>query len=92
MAVVGGLRGQIFYRVIFAKINLSPVFEAPPLSCFVKLMGTLCLAHPTSRVNPKPVGEAPAMSCRGSSWGELPGELLGELQGTVVGGKSPLLG
>jgi len=33
--------GQIFFAVFFAKFNLSPVFEAPSLSCFVELMGTL---------------------------------------------------
>jgi len=43
-----GLRGQIFFAVFFAKINLSPVFEALTLPCFVELMGTLHFAHPTS--------------------------------------------
>jgi len=43
------MRGQIFFRGLFAKINLSPVFEAPSLSCFVELMGTLRFAHPVIR-------------------------------------------
>ena len=42
------MRGQIFFAVFFAKINLSPVFETQPLSCLVELMGTLRFAHPTS--------------------------------------------
>ena len=42
-----GMRGQIFFAVFFAKINLFPVFEVLSLSCIVELMGTLRFAHPT---------------------------------------------
>jgi len=39
---------RFFFAVFFAKINLSPVFEALSLSCLVKLMGTLRFDHPAS--------------------------------------------
>jgi len=38
---------DFFFAVFFAKINLSPVFEALSPSWIEQLMGTLRFAHPT---------------------------------------------